>query len=161
MSQKIPPPEPPSADLAESLNGMLDGWNAAMGVRFIRATADEVVAEVVIGPVHRQPYGIVHGGVYAGLIETVASTGAALYALDRGQSTVGLENSTSFLRAVREGTIRVVARPLMRGRRTQVWEATVADEGGRAVASGRVRLLSLEDGASLAGETVSMKTSGE
>jgi uncharacterized protein (TIGR00369 family) len=159
MSQNNP--ESPSADLAESLNGTLGGWNEAMGLRFVRATSDEVVAEVEIGPVHKQPYGIVHGGVYAGLIETVASTGAALYALGRGQSTVGLENSTSFLRAVRGGKIRIVARPLVRGRRTQVWEATVTDEGGRAVASGRVRLLSLEDGASVAGEVVSMKTSGE
>jgi acyl-coenzyme A thioesterase PaaI-like protein len=45
----------------------------------------------------------------------------------------------------------------MRGRRTQVWEATVTDGRGRAVAAGKVRLLALESGAALAGETVKVK----
>ena len=141
-------------DAAAVLNASIDGWNAAMGLRFVRATVDEIVAEVTIGPEHRQPYGIVHGGLYAGLIETVASTGAALNAMARGQSVVGLENHTSFLHAVREGTIRATARPLTRGRRTHVWEATITDEAGKLVASGRVRLLALEADATIAGGTV-------
>lgn len=147
----------PDGEYAETLNSMLDGFNSAMGVRFVRATRDEVVAELTVGGIHRQPYGVVHGGVYSGVIETVASVGAALDALPRGQSCVGLENHTTFLHAVREGTLRVTARPLTRGRRTQVWEATVADGSGRAVATGRVRLLALEAEASLAGETVEVK----
>jgi uncharacterized protein (TIGR00369 family) len=141
-------------DMTEMLNGTIDGWNKAMGLRFVRATEDEVVAELEIGPIHRQPYGIVHGGVHAGVVETVTSTGAALYAMKRGQSVVGLENHTSFLKAVREGTLRVTARPLARGRSTQVWEATVTDAEGRAVASGRVRLFSLDAGAAIAGQKV-------
>jgi len=144
-------------DLSESLNGSLDGWNRAMGLRFVKATKDEVIAELEIGPAHRQPYGIVHGGVHAGIIETVTSVGAALYAMAEGKSVVGLENSTSFLRAAREGVLRVRALPLTRGRRTQVWEGTVTDASGRAVATGRVRLLSLEADAALAGETVAVK----
>jgi len=72
---------------------------------------------------------------------------------------VGLENHTSFLNAVREGKLRATARPLMRGRRTQIWEATVSDANGRAISSGRVRFLVLEAGSSLAGETVKVKPS--
>jgi uncharacterized protein (TIGR00369 family) len=144
-------------DFTEMLNGSLDGWNTAMGLRFVSATADEVVAELVIGPSHRQPYGIVHGGVHAGIIETVASVGAALHALPLGRSVVGLENHTSFLHAVREGTLRVTARPLSRGKRTQVWEGTVTDANGRVAATGRVRLLALEAEAPLAGQTVDVK----
>src|SRR5215470_3471020 len=144
-------------DFSASLNTSLGGWSAAMGLHFIRATADQVQAELEIEAKHRQAYGIVHGGVHSGLIETVASVGAALAALPRGQSVVGLENHTSFLNAVREGKLRATARPLMRGRRTQVWEATVTDAAGRAVASGRVRFLALEAGSSLAGETVTVK----
>ena len=146
-------------DFAEMLNGSLDGWNTAMGMRFIRATKDEVVAELVIGPSHRQPYGIVHGGVHAGAIETVASVGAALHALPLGRSVVGLENHTSFLHAVRQGTLRITARPLTRGKRTQVWEGTVTDATGRVAATGRVRLLALEAEAPLAGQTVDVKPS--
>ena len=130
-----------------------------MNIHFVRATADEVIAEMEIGPVHRQPYGIVHGGVHSGLVEAVTSIGAALAARDRGQSVVGLENHTSFLNAVREGKLRATARPLMRGRRTQIWEATVSDANGRAISSGRVRFLVLEAGSSLAGETVKVKPS--
>jgi 1,4-dihydroxy-2-naphthoyl-CoA hydrolase len=148
----------PDGNFAASLNARSSGWNAAMGIRFVHATADEVVAELTLGPQHCQPYGIVHGGVHSGLIETVASVGAALAALPRGQSVVGLENHTSFLNAVREGTLRAVARPLRRGHRPQVWEAAITDNSGRAVANGRVRFLSLEAGATLAGETVQVKS---
>src|SRR5688572_17260964 len=105
------------AAMAATLNANLDGWNRSMGLRFLSATADEVVAELDIGAQHRQPYGIVHGGVYAGVIETVTSVGAALDAATRNQAAVGLENHTSFLHATREGRLRVVARPLQRGRK--------------------------------------------
>jgi 1,4-dihydroxy-2-naphthoyl-CoA hydrolase len=148
---------PPSdADLTEALNAILTGWDAAMGVRLVRATRDELVAELEVGPAHRQSYGIVHGGVYAGLIETLASAGAAINAAPEGRLVVGLENHTSLLRAVREGTLRAVARPLSRGRRTQVWEVTVSDGTGRAVASGRVRLFALERGEPLAGAALEL-----
>ena len=130
-----------------------------MGIHFVVATGDEVVAELGITADHHQAYGIVHGGVHSGLIETVASVGAALAALPHSQSVVGLENHTSFLNAVRRGRLRAVARPLMRGRRTQVWEASVTDAEGRTVASGRVRFLALEAGSSLAGETLAVKHS--
>ena len=143
-----------TTDFSPELNASIDGWNAAMGIRFVKATLDEVVAELTIGPVHRQPYGIVHGGVYAGFIEMITSTGAALNALQRGHSAVGLENHTSFLNATREGVLRATARPLTRGRRTQVWEATIVNDAGRIAATGRVRLLALEPEVSLAGATV-------
>ena|SRR6478672_2786034 len=138
-------------DFAESLNAASSGWNAAMGLRFVRATGSEIVAEVTIGPQHLQPHGIVHGGVYCGIIEAIASTGAALFARGNGASVVGLENHTSFLHAVREGTLQAVAKPLTRGRRTQVWEGTLTDSDGRIAATGRVRLLCLEAGAVVAG----------
>jgi 1,4-dihydroxy-2-naphthoyl-CoA hydrolase len=149
----------PDGNFAAALNSSITGWSAAMGIHFIRATADEVTAEMEINSSHHQAYGIVHGGVHSGLIETITSVGAALAALPRGQSVVGLENHTSFLNAVRQGTLRATAHPLMRGRRTQVWEAAVTDAQGRTVATGRVRFLALEAGASLAGETVILKRS--
>jgi len=143
---------PPDENFASGMNAFRGGWNEAMGVRFVRATADEVVAECDIGPQHLQPHGIVHGGVYAGIVEAVASVGAALHAMQIGRSVVGLENHTSFLHAVRSGTLRATARPLTRGRRTQVWEGTIADASGRIAATGRVRLICLEADALLAGE---------
>jgi len=140
-------------DAAAYINQNLGGWNRAMGLTFVRLTADECVGELVVAAQHLQPYGIVHGGVHAGIIEAACSTGAAVAALPRGQTVVGLENSTSFVHAARGGTLRVTAKPLTRGKRSQLWEAVVVDETGRLIASGRVRLLCLEPGAELAGKT--------
>jgi uncharacterized protein (TIGR00369 family) len=148
---------PPDQDFSEMLNSAdADGWVKANGLHFVRATLDEVVAELTIGPQHRQPYGIVHGGVHCGVIETVASVGAALNAMAEGRHAVGLENHTSFLRAVRGGKLTVTARPVAKGRRSQVWEGEVRDDKGRLAATGRVRLMILEGDEALAGEKVAI-----
>ncbi len=139
------------------MNAVRGGWPETMGITITKATADEVKAELTVGPQHLQPYGVVHGGVHSGLIETLASVGAALFALPRGQSVVGLENSTSFVRAVRLGAkLHAVALPITRGRTTQVWEATIYGEDDRIVATGRVRLLCLDQDRPLAGEQVTV-----
>ena len=130
------------------------GWDGAMGFRYVRMTRDEVVVEYDVADIHKQPYGIVHGGVHCGVVEAVCSTGAALDAMPRGQSVVGIENHTSFVRAVRGGKITVTATPVTRGRRVQLWEATCRGEDGKTVATGRVRRLCLDPGTELAGETV-------
>jgi uncharacterized protein (TIGR00369 family) len=145
----------PSVDVAAEMNARRsDGWATTMGITFVRATADEVIAEWTVQPQHLQPYGIVHGGVYSGAIETVASVGAALDARRNGRGVVGLENHTTFLRAVRSGRLEATATPLTRGRRTQVWEVSVRDDQKRVVATGRVRLLCLESDGQLAGEAI-------
>jgi len=131
------------------------GFDAAMQFHLVRATGDEVVLEYTIDERHRQPYGIVHGGVHCAAVETACSTGAALSAMPRGQAVVGVENHTSFIHAVRQGRVRVIATPLTRGKRSQLWEAVSQDESGRVIASGRVRLLCLDAGSDLAGEKVS------
>ena len=144
-----------SQDITEQINEVPQGWLQAMGVTITHATQDEVRAELTVGPEHLQPYGVVHGGVHSGVIESLASIGAALYAFPRCQSVVGLENSTSFVRAVRAGAkLRAVSTPITRGRKTQVWEARILDDQDRIVATGRVRLLCLESEDALAGEQV-------
>lgn len=135
---------PDPKDYAAFVETLTDGWRAALGVRVVRATADECVLEVDVGPQHMQPLGIVHGGVYTGLVESAASIGAGVSAVERGQTVVGLENTTSFLHAVRSGTLRATARPLTRGRRTHVWQVDVEEVGGKLAATGRLRLLVLD-----------------
>jgi len=140
-------------DFAEQIRELPEGWVRAMGVEITRATEDEVRAEWTVGPQHLQAYGIVHGGVHCGVIETLASIGAALWGMQHERGVVGLENHTSFLRAVRAGArLTAVATPLQRGRRSQVWQAEIRDEQERLVATGSVRLLCLEQGAALGGK---------
>lgn len=147
-------------DAARMLNEeILDGWARAMGMRYVRANGAEVVAALEIDDRHRQPYGIVHGGVHAGMIESAASVGAALAVLERGQTVVGLENHTTFLRAARDGRLRVEARPLIQGRSSQVWEGEVRSDEGQLLATGRVRVLCLDAKASLVGSPVSVRRS--
>jgi 1,4-dihydroxy-2-naphthoyl-CoA hydrolase len=133
------------------VNANVGGHNKALGFYFTSVSAEETRGELTITEAHHQPFGIVHGGIYASLVETACSTGAALFAFGNGQSIVGLENSTSFLRAVRTGTLTVVAKPLARGRKTQVWEASIYDEKGTVAATGRLRLLCLDGGTEVAG----------
>lgn len=133
-----------SEDFAEAMN-QLPGWVKEMGVTILAASADEVTCAWEVAEKHLQGYGIVHGGVHCGVIETLASIGAALVALPRGQRVVGLENTTSFIRAVRTGRLTASARPVTRGRTTQVWEAWVRDEKQNLVAQGRVRLLCVNE----------------
>lgn len=120
-----------------------NGFLTALGMRIASASADEVVVEWDVAPRHHQPMGIVHGGVHAGAVETACSIGATLAARARDPRmvAVGLENHTTFVRAVRNGRLRCTAKPITRGSRTQVWNAEVRDADGRIVATGTVRLL--------------------
>jgi len=100
---------------------------------------------------HLQAYGIVHGGVYASIAETVASVGAALSAMERhpASGAVGLENHTSFLRPGRPGVELIAeALPVHPGRRSQVWSVVMreAGDGGRELARSTVRLFVLDPG---------------
>jgi 1,4-dihydroxy-2-naphthoyl-CoA hydrolase len=115
------------------------GWTGAMGMRFVTLRADEVALEWTVGPQHLQPFGLVHGGVYCGAVETVGSVGA-LAALGSGYQVVGVENQTSFLRPVSSGVLRCTGTPVHVGRQFQLWQANVTDEQGRIVAAGRLRV---------------------
>jgi 1,4-dihydroxy-2-naphthoyl-CoA hydrolase len=122
----------------------MPGWVKEMGIRILTASAEEVTCEWEVGEKHHQGYGIVHGGVHCGVVETLASVGAAAVAHPRGQNVVGLENNTSFIRAVRSGKLRGLARPVTRGRTSQVWDVWIRDEKEQLVAQGRVRLLCID-----------------
>jgi 1,4-dihydroxy-2-naphthoyl-CoA hydrolase len=135
--------EKPGEALLGALRLAKSGFELALGIVVDEATGQRVTAHLVVSPEHRQLHGVVHGGVYSSLVETVASVGASL-AAPAGHVVMGLENTTSFLRATKEGILRATGLPLACGRRTQVWEVRIEDEEGRLVATGRLRLLSVE-----------------
>lgn len=134
------------------------GFNDAIGLKLIESSGSKVVAELVVTSHHHQPWGIVHGGVYCAVVETVCSVGGQLALAEGAGFIVGVDNHTSFLKATRSGTLRAVAQPLSRGRRTQLWEANIQNELGELVATGRVRLMVIEAGKMLAGETAALKS---
>jgi 1,4-dihydroxy-2-naphthoyl-CoA hydrolase len=145
---------PSAAQVLAFVNANLGGYNQATGFAFTAVSSEEARGQLTVSSIHHQPFGIVHGGVYASMVESACSTGAALYARTMGKSIVGLDNQTSFLRAVRTGVLEVIAKPLTRGKRTQLWQADVFNQEGTLVATGRVRLLNLEEGTEVAGQEV-------
>src|SRR5262245_12850905 len=101
-----------------------------MGIRFVEATAERVVAELD----HREALttvgGSFHGGALMALADTIGAAATVLN-LPPGAGTTTLESKTNFLAAARSGTIRAEATPLHRGKRTMVWQTRVTDAAGR------------------------------
>jgi 1,4-dihydroxy-2-naphthoyl-CoA hydrolase len=125
----------------------LEGESAFMkllGLNFEEMGPDRVVAFFETGDDLHQPWGLVHGGVFTAVIETVATTGAYQAVKDRGQLAVGVNNVTDFLRPHQQGRLRVVAEPLQQGKSQQLWQAIVEREDGKTVARGQVRLQNVE-----------------
>jgi 1,4-dihydroxy-2-naphthoyl-CoA hydrolase len=86
----------------------------------------------------KQPLGMVHGGVYAALAESLASAATHRVVVEEGLAALGMSNLTSFLRPVTEGTVHAEATRVHRGRTTWVWDVRLTDEAGRLCALSRV-----------------------
>jgi uncharacterized protein (TIGR00369 family) len=87
---------------------------------------------------------MVHGGVYATAVESAASVGATMAAAERGQIAVGVANTTNFLRPMTAGRVTVTANAIQQGRTQQLWQVDIADEAGKLIATGQVRLQNIE-----------------
>lgn len=125
--------------------GTPPGFDEHLGLRITEAGPDRVVGTLDATSRHHQPYGVVHGGVYCTIVESLCSTGAALWAMDEGMAgVVGVANATDFLRSHRTGGLTGEATPIHRGRRQQLWETVIRrDADGKTVARGTVRLQNL------------------
>ena len=126
-----------SADRPE---GAASGFVGAMGFTTDEVSATKVTGTADLGPQHHTPWGVVHGGVYCAIVESAASIGASTAVRDQGQFSVGVNNSTDFVRSMTAGRIDVAAEPVQQGRTQQLWQVTLTREDGKLVAQGRVRL---------------------
>jgi len=87
-----------------------------------------------------QPMGIVHGGIYAAIAETLASMGTADGVIALGKVPLGMSNNTSFLRPVSEGWVRAEADAIHRGRTTWLWDVEMRNDEGKLCATSRVTI---------------------
>ena len=124
-----------------------DGYVRQSHIELTDVTADGASGRVEVSDIHHQPYGLVHGGVYCALVETLASKGAALCAIEQGMAgAVGVSNQTDFIRATAEGVLLGEATPIHRGRTQQLWRVVVTREvDGKVAAQGQVRLQNVSD----------------
>ena len=115
-----------------------ESFDALYGLRLFNMGEDTASGEVVVRRELLQPWGLVHGGVYAAMAESLASWATALVVMPQGQLAAGLSNSTNFLRPITEGTIHARATRRHRGRTTWVWDIDCTDDEGRLCATSRV-----------------------
>lgn len=132
-----------NSELPEGLGG---GFDEVMGLTYLEVTPDGGRATLEITDKLLQPWGIVHGGVYCAVVESMASVSGHVWLSAHGGGTVvGVNNNTDFLRAIGSGTVTATSTPIHRGRRQQLWLITITDDTERVVARGQVRLQNVTD----------------
>jgi 1,4-dihydroxy-2-naphthoyl-CoA hydrolase len=129
-------PIPPVAHI----NDVLLGFDRHYGLELLECSDSEVRAQVAIGEEHKQPAGLVHGGLYASIAESIASLATGMTVLDEGSVAMGMSNHTSFLRPITEGTVHAHATRLHRGRTTWIWDVEFSDDAGRTCALTRMTI---------------------
>ena len=120
----------PEADQAPDRDGLGD----LIGLEYLEAGPDEVRARVEVTDDLRQPAGLVHGGVFAVIAESMCSGATWLAVRGAGMSAMGQSHSAALLRPIAEGNVNAVARPRHRGRTTWVWDVEITDDEGRLCA---------------------------
>jgi uncharacterized protein (TIGR00369 family) len=117
-----------------------EGFDALYGLEIDEMTAERATARVPVRNAIRQPMGLVHGGVYASIAESLASLATGAGVVPEGLVPQGLSNATSFLRPILEGTIHATAVRRHRGRSTWVWDVEISDDEGRLCAVTRMTI---------------------
>jgi len=115
-----------------------------LGIRYTGIGDDWLAASMPVDPRTKQPAGILHGGASVALAETLGSTGANLVVDRERKLCVGLEINANHVRAMRDGTVTGVAKPLHIGGTTQVWEIRISDAEERLVCVSRITMAVLD-----------------
>ena len=102
-----------------------------LGIRFVEAGLDRVVAELTYRPELTTVGGSLHGGTLMAFADTIGAAATALNLPPGATGTATIESKTNFMAAGRSGVVRAEATPLHRGKRTMVWQTRVTDESGR------------------------------
>lgn len=125
---------------AEQINAALSGFDALFGLELLEYGDGVVSGQVKVRDELKQAAGLLHGGVYAAIAESMASLATALAVATEGNVAMGLSNSTSFLRPITEGVVHAEATRLHRGRTTWVWDVRFSDDAGRTCAVTRMTI---------------------
>jgi len=125
---------------AEQINRAMQGFDRLYGLELLACSDSEVRARVSVREELKQPAGLLHGGVYASIAESIASLATALGVHEQGNIAMGLSNATSFLRPVTSGTVEALATRMHRGRTTWVWDVRFSDEQDRTCALTRMTI---------------------
>ena len=126
-----------AAGFAIPLDQTLDG---VLGFETLEVGPEHARSRALATSSLKQPYGLVHGGVYAAMAESLASQATARAVHADGNVAVGLSNHTSFMRPVLDGYVHASGRRVHRGSTTWIWEVELTDDDGRLCALSRVTM---------------------
>jgi 1,4-dihydroxy-2-naphthoyl-CoA hydrolase len=129
-----------STPSAEQITRILQGFDRLYGLELLECSDSEVRAQVPVRDGLKQGAGLVHGGLYAAMAESMTSIATALAVREQGEMAMGLSNSTSFLRPITEGVVHALATRLHRGRTTWVWDVRMSDDADRICAITRMTI---------------------
>jgi 1,4-dihydroxy-2-naphthoyl-CoA hydrolase len=116
------------------------GFAEEIGTEWIDLDPDNASARISVEDRHLQPNGVVHGGVYASLAESLSSASTYGAVRDDGMVAFGQANHTTFLRPISGGHINASAKPRQRGRTVWVWDVELTDDDGQLCALARMTI---------------------
>src|ERR1700733_11035822 len=121
-------------DPLEALRALELPFAVLVGIEFVHADRERVVAELTVRAELCTSPSVMHGGAIMAFADTLGAAGTILN-LPEGAGTTTLESKTNFIAGAPLGTrLTGEALPLHRGRRTQVWTTRITTAEGRLVA---------------------------
>lgn len=118
-----------------------EGFDHLYGLEVLEIGDEVARAQVQIREHHKQPAGLVHGGVITAVAESIASAATWHAVASDGKIAVGLSNQTSFIRSLHKGVLHAVATRRHRGRTTWVWDVEISDDEHRLCALVRMTIM--------------------
>lgn len=121
-------------DELQKVNSVELPFAALMGVDYVSAAKDRVVARLEVRPELCTIPEVLHGGAIMAFADTVGATATALNLPD-GMWTTTIESKTNFVGpAPRGAVVTAETTPVHRGRTTMVWQTKVTTDEGKLVA---------------------------
>ena len=117
-----------------------DGLGELIGLEYQEVTPEGVRARLQVTDDVRQPFGLVHGGVFASMAESMCSSATWLGVKDDGMAAMGQSNSATFIRPITAGYVNATAHPRHRGRTTWIWDVEITDDDDRVCALVRMTI---------------------
>jgi 1,4-dihydroxy-2-naphthoyl-CoA hydrolase len=117
-----------------------NSFDALYGLEIIEIGEERASAQVPVRDAIKQPMGLVHGGLYASIAESLTSIATAIVVVPEGSVATGMSNQTSFLRPITQGTVHALAIRRHRGRTTWMWDVEITDDDGRLCAVSRMTI---------------------
>ncbi|MGH2955219.1 MAG: PaaI family thioesterase [Solirubrobacterales bacterium] len=111
-----------------------EGFSKLLGIEYLESGSERARGRVEVDGRLLQVYGIVHGGVYAALAESVCSWATAEAVAGDDLVAIGQSNQASFLRPISSGHVNAEAVSRQRGRTTWIWDCELTDDDGRLCA---------------------------